>query len=100
MVNSNILSAILFIALIGVSASLYFLQKGIELATPLAVSTVLALSPLAVFIIQLFNSQTSFSLMLFVTIMIIVSVSIISIIYNAGQIGRRVCENETSPCKQ
>ncbi|KYN62863.1 hypothetical protein IU46_021990 [Pantoea agglomerans] len=99
-VNSSILFAILLIALIGVSASIYFLQKGIELATSLAVSTVLALSPLAVFIIQLFNSHTSFSLILFVMIMIIVTVSIISIIYDARQLGRRARESETSLCKQ
>lgn len=99
-VDSNILFAILFIALVGVSASIYFLQKGIELETPLAVSTVLALSPLAVFIIQLFNSQTAFSLIMFLMIMTIVSVSIMSIIYDARQIGWKARESKTSACKQ
>ncbi|KAB8029700.1 DMT family transporter [Fluviispira multicolorata] len=84
-VNSSILYAILLIALVGVSASIYFLQKGIELTTPLAVSTVLALSPLAVFVIQLFNNHTPFSLPLFLIIMIIVIMSIVSITYEARQ---------------
>lgn len=99
-VNSTILSAILLIALIGVSASIYFLQKGIELTTPLAVSTVLALSPLAVFVIQLFNAHTPYSPMLFVMIMTIVSVSIVSIVYDARQIGKKSRDRENSLCEQ
>ncbi|MDE1485751.1 EamA/RhaT family transporter [Xenorhabdus bovienii] len=88
-INGKIIYLILLIALVGVSASIYFLQKGIEFATPLAVSTVLALSPLVVFVIQLFNAHTPFSLMLCMMIITIVTVSVVSIIYDARQIGRK-----------
>ncbi|MBD1227668.1 EamA/RhaT family transporter [Xenorhabdus griffiniae] len=88
-VDSKIIYLILLIALIGVGTSIYFLQKGIEFATPLAVSTVLALSPLAVFMIQLFNVRTPFSPKLFMMIITIVTVSVVSIIYDARQIGRK-----------
>lgn len=40
---------ILAIGLVGVTTAAYFLQRGIELAPPLAVSTCLALSPVVVF---------------------------------------------------
>ncbi|WP_422529034.1 EamA/RhaT family transporter [Serratia fonticola] len=99
-VSSTIFYAILIIALVGVSASIYFLQKGIELTTPLAVSTVLALSPLAVFVIQLFNNHTPFSPILFVMIMTIVSVSIVSIIFDAWQIGRKERIRENFSCER
>ncbi len=84
-INANIIYAILLIALVGVSASIYFLQKGIELTTSLAVSTVLALSPLAVFMMQMFNAHTPFSTVLFAMISVIVTASIISIVYDASQ---------------
>ncbi|RMO67374.1 EamA/RhaT family transporter [Pseudomonas syringae group genomosp. 3] len=86
--NAEVIYTIFLIGLVGVSTSIYFLQKGIELATPLAVSTVLALSPLAVFIIQLFIGHAPFSLFLFSMIMTIVVASISSIIYDARQIGK------------
>lgn len=77
---------ILLIALIGVSASTYILQKGIELATPLAVSTMLALSPLAVLITQSLNVNFAFSPAICVLISIIVICSLTSTLYDSYQI--------------
>eukprot|EP00887_Chlorella_sp_A99_P004548 scaffold57.g4548.t1 len=82
----DIFATILLIALVGVCGSIYCLQKGIELAPSLAVSTVLALSPLAVLFIQLANTRMPFSLLIFGLIMLIVIASIISIFYDARQI--------------
>ena len=95
-ITADILYAIVLIALIGVCASTYFLQKGIELAPSLAVSTVLALSPLTVFLIQLLNGHTPFSLALFVMIMIIVAASIVSVAYDARQVGRLAASSKAA----
>ena len=76
----------LLIALIGICASTYFLQKGVELAPPIAISTMLALSPLVVFAMQFSQGRAPFSLPILSFIMIITLVSIISILYEAQQI--------------
>ncbi|WP_423392354.1 hypothetical protein [Burkholderia sp. LMG 21824] len=85
--TADIFATILLVALVGVCGSTYCLQKGIEFAPSLAVSTVLALSPLAVFLIQLSNARAPFSLPIFALIVTIVIVSIISIVYDARRIG-------------
>lgn len=82
-INRNTLLIILYVSLIGVSTSLYFLQKGIELATPLTVSTVLALSPMTVFSIQLINNHMQFNSFIFIIIALITIVSMVSIGYDS-----------------
>lgn len=82
-INRNTLMIILYVSLIGVSTSLYFLQKGIELATPLTVSTVLALSPMTVFSIQLINNHMQFNSFIFIIIALITIVSMVSIGYDS-----------------
>lgn len=85
MMTRDTLAIIVLVALVGVCGSTYCLQKGIELAPPLAISTVLALSPLAVFLIQLSNARMPFSLPVFAMVMLIVLVSIVSIFHDARE---------------
>lgn len=86
--HADIVMAILLIALLGVGVSSYFFQKGIELASPLTVSTVLGLSPLLVFLIQLLNANIPFSPVLLALIVVIVAASLLVIFYDARRLGR------------
>jgi drug/metabolite transporter (DMT)-like permease len=82
----RILGIVGAIALIGVATGAYLLQRGVELAPPLAVSTCLALSPLVVFTIDAVRSGTSINAVIFTLISTIVVVSVISIGYDGLRI--------------
>lgn len=89
--DAHVLGIILGIALVGVVTSTYFLQRGVELAPRLAVSTCLALSPMVVFGIAVARNNLNMNGVLLALIAGIVAVSLTSIVYDGAQL-RRVAE--------
>ncbi|MFT4042932.1 MAG: DMT family transporter [Gordonia sp. (in: high G+C Gram-positive bacteria)] len=79
---------ILAVALVGISSAAYVLQRGVELAPPIAVSTCLALSPLAVFVISAITSPAPFDGALLALILTIVAVSAVSVIHDGRRLSR------------
>ncbi|KUI97649.1 DMT family transporter [Vibrio sp. MEBiC08052] len=80
-IDLNDVYTILIVSLLGVCTSIYVLQKGIEMASPLAVSTSLAVSPLVVLGIQSFLTDYPTSIFLLSLITLIVLTSLASILY-------------------
>lgn len=76
------------VALVGIATSAYLLQRGIELAPPLAVSTCLALSPVVVFAIGAVRPGSTVSLLVFALIAGIVLASLASIGYDGTRLRR------------
>ncbi|MDQ3157588.1 MAG: DMT family transporter [Actinomycetota bacterium] len=85
-VDARIIGIVFGIALIGIATSSYFLQRGVELAPPLAVSTCLALSPMVVFAIDWLKSDSTANPVLFALIVGIVVVSAGSIVYDGTRL--------------
>ena len=80
-ITKEIVVNIVIISLFGVCGSTWCLQKGIELAPSLAVSTVLALSPLTVVALQVFNKNIPVSFIIMGIIFSITVFSVFSIFY-------------------
>ncbi|WP_285721403.1 MULTISPECIES: DMT family transporter [unclassified Pantoea] len=74
---------ILFVALVGLALANYFLQKGVEFATPLIVSTTLTLSPAVVlFFDKIYRHNHTMDLRSWV-VLLIVTLSLACIYFNA-----------------
>ena len=84
--SGGIIALVFGVALIGIATAAYLLQRGIEMAPRLAVSTCLALSPLVVFAIGAFRATASDNRVVLALIASIVLVSLISIIYDGNQL--------------
>ncbi|NAX21915.1 DMT family transporter [Vibrio sp. V39_P1S14PM300] len=84
--NVEDIYAILAVSLVGVCTSIYVLQKGIEMTSPLAVSTSLAVSPLVVLGIQRVLTDYPPSRLLLFLVSLIVLVSVISLVYEGNQV--------------
>lgn len=82
-ISVDIVAMILAIALIGVAMSVYLMQKGVEFAPPIVVSTSLGLSPFVVFSLQLFHPNAPFSPVILCLIGLIVVFSMVSIFAEA-----------------
>jgi drug/metabolite transporter (DMT)-like permease len=98
-VDGRTVALIFGVALVGIGASAYFLQRGVELAPAVAVSTCLALSPLVVFGIAAFRTSVDVDPVLLALIMVIVSVSLSSIIYDGRLIRGRAITASTNTSK-
>ncbi|MDS1269616.1 DMT family transporter [Lipingzhangella sp. LS1_29] len=84
---------VLAVALLGIATATYLLQRGIEMAPSLAVSTCLALSPIVVFVIDVLRPGFTPDPAVFGIIALIVVVSLVSIIYD----GLRLRADRTGP---
>jgi len=84
--SGHVLAIVVAVALLGIATAAYFLQRGVELAPPLAVSTCLALSPIVVFAIDAVRSNTQVNLAVLWLISVIVVVSTASIVYDGTRL--------------
>jgi drug/metabolite transporter (DMT)-like permease len=84
--DARTLGIVVTVGLVGVGGGAYLLQRGVELAPSLAVSTCLALSPLVVFGIGAVHSAAGSDLVEFVLIGLIVVVSLVSLVYDGTRL--------------
>jgi drug/metabolite transporter (DMT)-like permease len=86
--DGRTLAVVAAVGLIGVGGGAYLLQRGVELAPALAVSTCLAVSPVVVFAIGVFDSAAGSDPAIFALVSLVVIVSVISIVYDGSRLRR------------
>jgi drug/metabolite transporter (DMT)-like permease len=84
--SAGLIAIVAAVALLGVASAAYLLQRGVELAPALAVSTCLALSPVVVFAIGGLRSHSGANLTVLALIGVIVAVSTTSILYDGSRL--------------
>ena len=80
--NAHTLFVVFIVSVLGVSLSIFVLQKGIEFTTPLVISTILALAPFTVFIIERIFLNKVGNLFSFSCLSLVVVFSVLSIYSN------------------
>lgn len=86
--DGRALAVVAAVGLVGVGGGGYLLQRGVELAPALAVSTCLAVSPVVVFTIGIFDSAAGSDPVIFALVSLIVAVSLTSVVYDGNRIRR------------
>jgi len=94
------LAIVAAVGLVGVGGGAYLLQRGVELAPPLAVSTCLAVSPVVVFAIGIFDSAAGSDPTIFALVSLIVAVSLTAIVYDGNRLRHPPAAVTPSPAER
>jgi drug/metabolite transporter (DMT)-like permease len=95
--DERVAAVAVVIGLICVTGGAYPLQRGVELAPALAVSTCLAISPIVVYLAAALTSAVGDDAAVFLPISVIVTVSLVSISYGGRQLTRTRPDSDPVP---